>query len=78
MVGLYSHCCNITLLGGAVGTIETWVENKGMHRGTRLDQSGEHATLDLWVVSLNPTLGVEITLKGKICKKKKKIKACIA
>ena len=30
-------------------------------RGTWLAQSVEHATLDLWVMSLSPTLGVEIT-----------------
>ena len=30
-------------------------------RGTWLAQLGEYVTLDLWVVSLSPTLGVELT-----------------
>ena len=32
-------------------------------RGAWLGQSVEHVTLDLGVVSLSPTFGVEITLK---------------
>ena len=32
-------------------------------RSAWLAQSVEHATLDLGIVSLSPTLGVEITLK---------------
>jgi len=39
--------------------------------GTWLAQSVDHATLDLKVMSLSPTLGVEPTLKNKsklVCK----------
>ena len=32
-------------------------------RGIWLAQSGEHVTLDLGVLGLSPTLGVEFTLK---------------
>lgn len=34
-------------------------------RGAWLAQAMEHATLDLWVISWSPMLGVEITLKKK-------------
>ena len=37
----------------------------GIERGTWLAQSEEHGTLDLGVVSLSPTSGVEITKKKK-------------
>ena len=36
-----------------------------MHRGAWLAQSEEHLTLDLWIVSSSPTLGVEITYINK-------------
>ena len=36
-----------------------------MFRGAWLAQSVEYGTLDLGVVSLSPTLGVEVTLKNK-------------
>ena len=40
----------------------------------RLAESVEHATLDFRVVSLSPTLGVEITQKKERKEKKKKRK----
>ena len=43
---------------------------KYISRGTWLAQSVECKALDLRVVSLSPTLGVEITLKNKILKKR--------
>lgn len=38
-----------------------FIKNLSKDRGTWLDWSVEHATLDLGIVGLNPTLGVEIT-----------------
>ena len=37
------------------------IQKKKKGRGARLVQSVEHETLDLGVVSLSPTLGVQIT-----------------
>ena len=55
----------------------TWARNRNeVHPnqeevgGPWLAQSGEHAALDLWVMSLSPTLGVELTLKKKKRKKR--------
>ena len=39
--------------------------DKRVRRGTWLAQSGEHAILDLRVLSSSPTLGVEITFFKK-------------
>ena len=36
-------------------------QKEGLYEGTWLTRLEEHAILDLGVVSLNPTLGVEIT-----------------
>ena len=43
---------------------------KKLERGTWLAQSVNHMTLDLRVVGLSPTLGVDVTLKKKSFLKK--------
>ena len=46
--------------------MENYAAHKILYRGAWLAQSVECATLHFRIISLNPTLGVEITLKNKI------------
>ena len=48
-------------IGAATQANSMEVPQKVENRGTWLAQSVEHETLDLGIVSLSPTLGVEIT-----------------
>ena len=50
------------IVNSAWGTSNSCLEIRThVNRGTWLAQSVEHATLDLGVVTLSPTFGVEIT-----------------
>jgi len=53
----------VVLVYGDIKVKKRWKNKNALNGSTWLAQSVEHVMLDLRVVSLNPTLGVELTYK---------------